>query len=68
MTRKEFIKKAVEVYGDTYDYKSVPDIDLQPYLSIPIYCEKHGLFYQTVYSHLQGIGCPDCLYEDKKVL
>ena len=68
MTRKEFIEKAIEIYGDKYDYRSVPDIDLQPHASIPIYCEKHGLFYQTVYFHLQGIGCPNCLYESRKVL
>lgn len=68
MTRKEFIEKATEKYGNKYDYRSVPDIELQPYTSVPIYCEKHGLFYQTVYFHLQGIGCTDCIYEKIKVL
>lgn len=29
MARKEFIEKAIEIYGDRYDYRSVPDIDLQ---------------------------------------
>ena len=68
MTRAEFIDKAKQIYGDKYDYRSVPNIDLQPYNNIPIFCDKHGLFYQTVYFHLQGIGCPNCIYERIKVL
>ena len=68
MTRQEFIQKGKEIYGDKFDYRSVPDIDLQPYTMVPIYCEKHGIFYQTVYFHLQGIGCVGCLYETRKVL
>lgn len=68
MTREEFIDKAVEKYGNKYDYRGVPDTNLQPYSTVPIHCEKHGLFYQTVYFHLQGIGCPNCAYERIKVL
>ena len=51
MTRKEFIEKAREVHGNEYDYKSVPDINLENYSTIPITCEKHGMFYDTVYQN-----------------
>lgn len=64
MIKKEFIKKAKEIYGNKYDYKEVPDIHLEYYTMIPIKCDKHGLFYQTVYEHLNGKGCFDCYTED----
>lgn len=61
MTKKEFIEKATEIYGNEYDYSKVPDIKLENYTSIPIFCIKHGLFYQTVYQHLSGAGCMECI-------
>lgn len=64
MTREEFIDKAKQIYGDKYDYRSVPNIDLQPYNNIPIFCDKHGLFFQSVYNHLQGKGCFECFREN----
>ena len=64
MTRAEFIDKAKQIYGDKYDYRSVPNIDLQPYNNIPIFCDKHGLFFQSVYNHLQGKGCFECFREN----
>lgn len=64
MNKKEFIKKANEIYGNKYDYKEVPDIHLENYTMIPIICDKHGLFYQTVYEHLNEKGCFDCYTED----
>lgn len=68
MSRDNFIEQAKQIYGDYYDYRNVPNIELYPFNNVPIFCPKHGLFYQTVYFHLQGIGCPYCLYENKKVL
>ena len=65
MSRDNFIEKAKQKYGDRYDYRGVPDIDLQPYTRVPIYCDKHGLFYQSVYDHLEGKGCFDC-YKEKR--
>lgn len=65
MTKKEFIERATEIYGNTYDYKSVPDTNIEPFNNIPIYCSKHGLFYQSVYDHLLGKGCFDCWKEGK---
>ena len=67
MTREEFINKAKQIHGEEYDYRSVPDTDLQPYNNIPIICERHGMFFQTVYNHLEGYGCFDCYKEKIKV-
>ena len=66
MTKDEFVKRSREIYGNKYDYRSIQDGDLQPYMSVPIYCDRHGLFYQTVYFHLQGIGCCKCAYTEKR--
>lgn len=65
MTRAEFIDKAKQIYGDKYDYRNVPNIDLQPYNNIPIFCDKHGLFFQSVYDHLEGKGCFECNKEKR---
>lgn len=65
MTRAEFIDKAEKIYGNKYDYRSVQNIDLQPYNNIPIICDKHGLFFQSVYDHLEGKGCFEC-YKEKR--
>lgn len=65
MTKKEFVEKATEIYGNKYDYRSVPDTNIEPFNNIPIYCSKHGLFYQSVYDHLLGKGCFDCWKEGK---
>ena len=67
MTRKEFIEKAREVHGNEYDYKSVPDINLENYSTIPITCERHGTFYDTVYNHLQGKECFKCFIDKIKM-
>lgn len=63
MCKKDFVNKAKAIYGDRFDYKYVPDIILENYTNIPIYCPEHGLFYQTVYQHLKGVGCMVCNVE-----
>jgi len=63
VTKAEFIKKAKEIYGDQYDYRAVPD-KLENYSIVPIVCFKHGMFYQSVYNHLQGQGCFECEHND----
>lgn len=61
MTKEEFIVAAEKVHGDTYDYNEV--IGGEPYLNVPIKCSRHGLFYQSIYDHLQGKGCFECYKE-----
>jgi len=60
MRKEDFIKKAILVHGDKYNYKCVPDIILNNDTPVPIVCPIHGLFYQTVYQHLNGVGCIKC--------
>lgn len=58
-TNDEFIKEAVRIHGDRYDYSEVD------YLSnskkIKILCKEHGSFFQTPKSHLRGSGCNKCV-------
>ena len=59
MTKEEFVKHAIEIHGDLYDYSKVIyegyDIKVQ------IICKKHNRpFEMTPHSHLMGSGCPLC--------
>lgn len=67
MIKKEFVKEAKKIYGNKYDYKTIKDEKLEPYSMIPIICDRHGLFFQTVYDHLDGKGCFEC-YRNKEKL
>lgn len=68
MRKKEFIEKANKIYDNKYDYKCIPEhMDLKPYNNVPIICEKHGLFYQSLYYHLNGLGCFECYKEIQKL-
>ena len=64
LTTKEFIKKAREVHGDRYDYSKVEYEGTST--KICIICKKHGEFWQTPYSHLNGHGCSKCAYEGER--
>lgn len=56
--REEFISKAIEKHGNTYDYSDV--IYLGNKKEVTIICKKHGPFPQTPSKHMQGHGCHDC--------
>lgn len=60
LTQEEFIKKAVAVHGDKYDYQRVVYTGYNK--KIKIFCNKcKKYFFQTPYSHLLGLtGCPIC--------
>ena len=59
ITTEEWIAKAKEVHGDTYDY-SESEYKGQKY-NIKIICKKHGAFYQQAGNHVkQHQGCPLC--------
>lgn len=58
MSQDEFIKRAKEKHGDTYDYSKVEySIALK---KITIVCKIHGKFQQVPAAHLQGNGCKKC--------
>lgn len=55
----DFIKKAIEVHGNKYDYSKVEYINCDT--KICIVCPTHGEFYQTPYHHInEKNGCPKC--------
>jgi protein-arginine kinase activator protein McsA len=65
-TTEQFIKKAIEVHGDKYDYSKVEYINANT--KVCIICPIHGEFWQESRNHLQGQGCPDCGGTKKKIL
>lgn len=61
---QSFIKKALLVHGEKYDYSlSVYHGNKTPLFII---CQKHGVFLQSPSTHLRGGGCIKCAGTDKK--
>ena len=58
MTKEEFIIKAREIHGDTYDYSLLKFSKTHDFGDI--ICKKHGVFKQNLHNHLCGNGCPIC--------
>lgn len=63
VTRKynteDFINKAKNIHGDTYDYSLVNYVDNTT--RVTIICKTHGEFLQRPCSHLSGSGCQKCI-------
>ena len=57
-TTEDFIKEAINVHGDEYDYSKSNYQGTNT--KIEIICYKHGSFFQTPKNHLKGQGCPEC--------
>lgn len=67
LTREEFIKKAVAVHGDKYDYRDVEYINNAT--KVKIFCKKCGTcFEHEPVWHLSGMGCPKCAKNAKLTL
>jgi len=60
-TTQEFIQKAKDVHGNKYDYSKVEYTNNRE--KVVIICEKHGEFYVSPKSHLNGVNCKQCAYE-----
>ena len=60
-TTEQFIKDAKKVHSDKYDYSKVEYKGA--HTKVCIICPKHGEFWQTAGSHLQGQGCLECAKE-----
>ena len=58
LTTEEFINRAKNVHGNTYNYDKVEYDGLNK--KVIIGCKIHGDFSQTANNHLQGQGCPSC--------
>ncbi len=57
-TTEQFIKEAIENYGDKYDYSKVNYTTALN--KVIIICKQHGEFNQVAISHLTRSGCPLC--------
>lgn len=55
---EQFIEKAIEKHGYTYDYSKVEYTKARS--KIIIICKTHGEFEQKASGHLTGYGCPKC--------
>ena len=62
MTTEDFIKKAKEVHGDTYDYSDTVYTGSKD--DVTIRC-KHKTFTMRASRHLCGSGCRKCKREAK---
>ena len=66
LTKEEFIKKAIAVHGDVYDYSEVVYVRWDE--KVKILCSKHGMFAQTPNSHLSGKACLECYWQRSPIL
>lgn len=58
----EFIEEAILVHGDRYQYDQVVYKNCEK--PVEIFCIKCGIsFFQKPANHLNGKGCPNCLYK-----
>ena len=55
----EFIRRALEIHQDTYDYNKVHYVN--SFTPVTIICKKHGEFQQNLINHIHHKkGCPKC--------
>ena len=65
MKTKDFIKKAIKIHGNRYDYSKVNYIDTNT--KVCIICPIHGEFWQTPHNHLRGRKCKKCYFDSEKL-
>lgn len=64
-TTEQFIKEAIVIHGDKYDYSKVEYGGTHE--KVCIICPIHGEFWQTPDSHLQGKGCQKCHHDNTRL-
>lgn len=58
-TTEQFVKEAMQVHGDKYDYSEVEYVNTHK--PVKIRCLQCGnFFFQEPAAHLVGRGCPKC--------
>ena len=62
---EDFIQKARDIHGDTYDYSLVEYTKNDS--KVTIICPIHGEFQQTPKLHIQGSICYKCTYNTSKM-
>lgn len=64
-SKEDFIKEAIKIHGDEYDYSNIVYVNTHTHVTIT--CKKCGnTFQQTPHSHLQGAKCPFCSHRSFK--
>ena len=63
-TTEEFIKEAVRVHGNKYDYSLVNYVN--NHTNVIVICPNHGNIEQSPNMHLRGHGCAKCFGNAKK--
>ena len=63
ISNKSFIRRAVKVHGNLYDYNE--SVYKGYGFPVKIRCKKHGYFYPQAGNHLGGTHCFDCSYETR---
>lgn len=61
----EFIKKAIDIHDNKYNYDKTKYIN--SYTKITITCKKHGDFDQNPSQHLCGYGCKQCAHDNNRL-
>ena len=59
MIRDDIVKKSEKIHNFYYEYSKVVDSRMKD--KITIICNKHGIFTQQLYAHLNGSGCKKCV-------
>ncbi len=62
-TTEEFVKDAIKVHGNKYDYSKVEYKDSNS--KIIIFCPIHGKYIQSPKGHLSGRGCSSCINKNE---
>ena len=65
-TTEQFIVESKLIHGNYYDYSKTKYINANE--KVEIICPKHGEFWQSANSHLQGCGCPKCILKSQSKL
>jgi len=71
LSYQEFISRAKKAHKNKYNYSLITEefwrenYKHNQKTKIPILCKEHGIFYQTVFDHLQGHGCLSCAGKQK---
>lgn len=61
---EEFLKKAIEIHGNKYDYSKVDYMNART--KVCIICPEHGKFWQAPDKHINCCqGCPKCSGKEK---
>jgi len=65
ISQEEFIKRAILIHGNKYDYSKAEYV--HSHSKLIIICPIHGEFEQAAYNHLKGCCCPKCNHDKQSI-